>query len=77
MRSSKNHWRVLYAPSRHIALAQAHVVHPLPPWQGLYYLAMEVEVPSPGKDVYPHPIHQASLEQKTKSVLLQLSVYKK
>jgi Asp-tRNA(Asn)/Glu-tRNA(Gln) amidotransferase B subunit len=28
---------------------------------------MEVEVPSPGKGVYPHPIHQASLQQRARS----------
>jgi hypothetical protein len=47
-------------------LAQAHVVHPLPQWQGWYYLAMEVEVPSLGRDVYRHPIHQASLGTECK-----------
>jgi hypothetical protein len=30
---------------------------------GLYYLAMEAAVPSPGMDVFPHLIHLAFLEQ--------------
>lgn len=58
------------APSHHIVSAQAHA--DLPPLQcwGSYYLAMEAGVPSPGMDVFPHPIHLAFLKQTVSKFVL-------